>query len=133
MRISDWSSDVCSSDLPIYNALREHDGEVIVKVIGVAASAGSLIAMASDKLLIAKAGFLMIHNASVALFGTRHVVAQVPETVTMIDEAMAGVYAARSGQPDRQVAKRQDKEPMFKGEHAVIHGIADGLLQSDDE
>src|SRR3546814_7099217 len=28
--------------LPLYNALREHDGEVIVKVIGVAASAGSL-------------------------------------------------------------------------------------------
>jgi len=49
--------------LAIYNLLREHPGEVTVKVLGLAASAASVIAMAGDTVQIARAGFYMVHNA----------------------------------------------------------------------
>ncbi|MFT2622165.1 head maturation protease, ClpP-related, partial [Escherichia coli] len=58
--------------LAIYNLLREHEGEVNVKVLGLAASAGSVIAMAGDTVQIARAGFLMIHNAWVVAMGNRN-------------------------------------------------------------
>ncbi|MBN0106041.1 Clp protease ClpP, partial [Pseudomonas aeruginosa] len=47
--------------LAIYNLLREHKGKVTVRVLGLAASAASFIAMAADEVKIARAGFLMIH------------------------------------------------------------------------
>src|SRR3546814_5290865 len=34
MRISDWSSDVCSSDLPVIATLEDLDVEALVKILG---------------------------------------------------------------------------------------------------
>ena len=45
--------------LAIYNLLREHKGEVTVKVVGLAASAASIIAMAGDTVQIARAAFFL--------------------------------------------------------------------------
>ena len=41
----------------IYNLLREHPAKVTVQVLGLAASAASIIAMAGDEILIAKSAF----------------------------------------------------------------------------
>lgn len=48
--------------LAIYNALKGSGKEIVVKVMGVAASAASLIAMAGDKIIMPKNTFMMIHN-----------------------------------------------------------------------
>src|SRR6185436_2438068 len=58
--------------MAIYNLLREHQGKVTVKVLGVAASAASIVAMAGDEIQIARAGFLMIHNTWVIAMGNRN-------------------------------------------------------------
>ena len=42
--------------LAIYNLLREHKGAVTVNILGIAASAASVIAMAGDEVRIARAG-----------------------------------------------------------------------------
>src|SRR5690606_23214700 len=49
--------------IAIYNLLREHPAEVTVNVMGLAASAASIIAMAGDKINVALGSFVMIHNA----------------------------------------------------------------------
>ena len=117
--------------LAIYNLLREHDGEVTVKVLGLAASAASIIAMAGDKVQIARAGFLMIHNAWVMAAGNRHDLAEVADTLKPFDEAMAGIYAARTGQERKAMAKLMDAETWIGGEAAIEGGFADELLPSD--
>ena len=50
--------------LAIYNLLREYEGRVTVKVLGIAASAASIIAMAGDDIQIGRGAFLMIHNSA---------------------------------------------------------------------
>jgi ATP-dependent Clp protease protease subunit len=62
--------------IAIYNALREHQQEITVQVIGMAASAASIIAMAGDKVEIGAASFLMIHNCLVMAIGNRHDMAE---------------------------------------------------------
>jgi ATP-dependent Clp protease protease subunit len=54
--------------LAIYNLLRAHEAKVDVQIMGLAASAASIIAMAGDSVQIGKAASLMIHNA----WGLRH-------------------------------------------------------------
>lgn len=56
----------------IYNLLREHQGKVTVRVMGLAASAASVIAMAGDEILMGDGSFLMIHNAWAVAIGNRH-------------------------------------------------------------
>lgn len=118
--------------LAIYNLLREHDGKVQVNVLGVAASAASIIAMASDELRVAKAGFLMIHNAWAIALGNRNDMRATADLLEQFDSAMAGVYADRSGISQAQIAKYMDAETFFDGEKAVELGLADALLASDE-
>lgn len=117
--------------LAIYNLLREHSGEVTVKVLGLAASAASVIAMAGDTVQIARAGFLMIHNAWVMAIGNRNDLEEVAATLKPFDDAMASIYAARTGQDVKAMAKLMDAETWIGGEAAVEGGFADELLASD--
>lgn len=120
------------SGLAIYNLLREHPGKVTTNVIGVAASAASVIAMASDTLRVGKAAFLMIHNAQAVAMGNRHELAKVIGILAQFDEAMALVYADRSGMPVVKITAMMDAVTHFTGEQAVSNGMADALLESDE-
>lgn len=117
--------------LAIYNLLREHDGEVTVKVLGLAASAASIIAMAGDTVQIARAGFLMIHNAWVIAVGNRNDLREYADTLEPFDRAMADIYAARTGQDQKAMAKLMDSETWIGGSDAIDEGFADELLPSD--
>ena len=117
--------------LAIYNLLREHDGEVTVKVLGLAASAASVIAMAGDTVQIARAGFLMIHNCWVMAIGNRHDLREVADTLEPFDAAMTDIYAARTGLSVEEIQKQMDGETWINGSSAVDQGFADELLPSD--
>lgn len=117
--------------LAIYNLLREHKGEVTVKVLGLAASAASVIAMAGDTVQIARAGFLMIHNAWVLAVGNRNDLREYADTLEPFDRAMADIYAARTGQDMEAMAKLMDAESWIGGADAIEQGFADELLPSD--
>lgn len=117
--------------LAIYNLLREHDGEVTVKVLGLAASAASVIAMAGDTVQVARAGFLMIHNAWVMAIGNRNDLIEIADTLKPFDDAMASIYAARTGKDMKAMAKLMDAETWIGGQSAIDDGFADEFLPSD--
>ncbi|MFB2530707.1 head maturation protease, ClpP-related [Paracoccus sp. p3-h83] len=117
--------------LAVYNLLREHPGAVTVRIIGLAASAASIIAEAGDTVQIAQAGFLMIHNAWVLSAGDRHALAQTCEMLAAVDGVMADVYAARSGLAASEVTALMDRETWLSGKEAIARGLADEHLASD--
>ncbi|MBO9398740.1 MULTISPECIES: head maturation protease, ClpP-related [unclassified Shimia] len=117
--------------IAIYNMLRAHPHKVTVKVIGLAASAASVIAMAGDEIQIGKTGFMMIHNAWTIALGNRHDLIEAAETIEPFDDAMATLYASRSGDEKSKVIAWMDDETWFNGEQAVEVGLADGFLPAD--
>lgn len=117
--------------LAIYNLLREHEGEVTVKVLGLAASAGSIIAMAGDNVQVARAGFFMVHNSWVMAAGNRLDLREIADWLEPFDAAMADIYTARTGLKTDAVAKLMDAESWIGGSAAVDQGFADSLLPSD--
>lgn len=116
----------------IYNTLRDHKGQVTVKVLGMAASAASLITMAGDEILIAKSAFLMMHNMWVGVVGNRHDLRDVADMLEPFDLSMTEIYAARSGMDLKAVGKMLDKETYINGSGAVEQGFADALLPADE-
>lgn len=118
--------------MAIYNMLREHPGHVTVNVLGIAASAASIIAMGGDEIRVARAGFLMIHNAWIWVPGNRHELRAYADYLEPFDATMADVYAAQSGQDASVIARMMDTETWIGGSSAVEQGFAHGLLASDE-
>ncbi|WP_088141925.1 head maturation protease, ClpP-related [Achromobacter xylosoxidans] len=112
----------------IYNQLREHKAKVTVNILGVAASAASVVAMAGDEIRIGRPSFLMIHNCWCLAAGNRHDFAQLAEQMAPFDTAMADVYQARTGISLERIQSLMDKESWIGGAAAVNEGWADALL-----
>lgn len=119
------------SGVNIYNQLREHDGVVTARVLGLAASAASVIAMASDTLQIGKSAFLMIHKAHGLVMGNENDMLEAADVFRKFDAAMAGVYSDRTGIARNKIADYMNAETFFSGAEAVENGFADELLASD--
>lgn len=118
--------------IAIYNLLREHPHKVTVQIMGLAASAASVIAMAGDDILISEVGFMMVHNSWGLAIGNRHDLRAAADVMEPFDDAMAKLYAARA-EVDRAVAAAwMDKETWFNGDGAIEAGLADGLLSYTD-
>lgn len=117
--------------LAIYNLLREYQGKVTVKVLGIAASAASIIAMAGDDIQIGRGAFLMIHNCWVVAMGNRHDFSELSNSLEPFDAAMADIYSARSGLDITTVQQLMDAESYIGGSDAVEKGLADSLLSAD--
>lgn len=117
--------------LAIYNLLRQHRGRVTVRVVGIAASAASVIAMAGDQIEIARAGFLMIHNTWVMAIGDRNALRDTAAWLEPFDQTAVDIYAARSGMGAGDLAAMLDKETWLSGATCVENGLADTLLDSD--
>jgi ATP-dependent Clp protease, protease subunit len=116
----------------IYELLRQHArerGKVTVQVMGLAASAASLIAMAGDEILIGQSSFFMIHNSWVVAMGDRNAFGEVKDWLAQFDGMMADVYAARSGLEVKKVAGMMDAETWLSATTALDQGFADATLE----
>lgn len=118
--------------LAIYNLLRDYKGKVTVKVMGLAASAASIIAMAGDDVQIGRGAFLMIHNCWVYAMGNRHDLAQVAADMEPFDKAMNDIYGARTGLDSETIEAMMNAETYIGGSDAVEKGFADRLLSADE-
>lgn len=118
--------------IAIYNRLREHSHKVTTKVLGMAASAASVIYLAGAERQVASSAFLMIHNCWTFLAGNRHYLRDVADDMEEFDAAMADLYAETSEQPVEAMAEMMDDETFIRGKRAVELGLATGLLSSDE-
>lgn len=115
-----------------YNLLRRHDGEVRVEIVGIAASAASVIAMAGDEIMIAANAEIMIHEARGLFFGTKSEMRDAWETLAHIDTAMCETYSARSGRPVAEFeALIAGQDVFLRGQQAIDAGLADALMERE--
>lgn len=117
--------------IAIYNLLRAHEKKVTVRVMGIAASAASIIAMAGDQIEMARASFMMIHNAWTIAMGDRHYMHDVGDWLEPFDDALAGVYEARTGTGKTEIVAMMDKETWLSAGQAIDMGFADAYLAAD--
>ena len=117
--------------IAIYNVLREHSQPVTVKIMGMAASAASIVAMAGDTIEIGTASFIMIHNCWVMAIGNKADLAETAAFLEPFDQAMADVYATRTGQSVSDIVAWMDAETYMSGTVAVERGFADSMLAAD--
>lgn len=112
----------------IYHALKSHPGLVVARVDGRACSAASLIMCGADRVEVYKNSLIMIHGvqASLPRINASNI-KKLAADIEAIDSAMAEIYAARSGQPIKQIRDWMDPEKWMNGSEAIELGFADTL------
>lgn len=119
--------------LAIYNLLREHPAKVSVEVMGLAASAASVIAMAGDHVAMGMGSFLMIHNAWGVVVGNRNDMREAADMFEQFDRAMGDIYAARAGLDPDEIAALMDAESFLGANDAVAKGFADATFNAPEK
>ncbi|MDE1476498.1 head maturation protease, ClpP-related [Xenorhabdus bovienii] len=117
--------------IAIYNLLRNHGGKVTVNVLGLAASAASVIAMAGDEINMGRGAFLMIHNAWTYCCGNKNELMAVAEALKPFDDSLIDIYATRTGIDRAIITNMMDGETFINHTDAMAQGFADGLLTAD--
>ncbi|WP_426036491.1 head maturation protease, ClpP-related [Brevundimonas sp. DC300-4] len=113
--------------IAIYNLLRDHPAKVTVEVMGWAASAASIIAMAGDDIRMGLGTFMMVHNAWGVVVGNRHDMRGGADLFDGFDSAIADIYQARTGMDRKAIVKLMDAETFMGPSEAVKNGFADSI------
>ncbi|TXH84825.1 MAG: Clp protease ClpP [Rhizobium sp.] len=115
--------------IAIYNLLREHPAKVTIDVMGWAASAASIIAMAGDEIRMGLGTFMMVHNAWGVVVGNRHDMRDAAKLFDGFDAAIADIYEARTGMKRAAIEKLMDAETFMGPSQAVENGFADVVME----
>ncbi|UVJ28296.1 head maturation protease, ClpP-related [Staphylococcus aureus] len=125
--INSGGGDVYSGS-EIYTSLKTYPGKVNIKIVGVAASAASVIAMAGDQIEISPTAQIMIHNAWTMAMGD---INEMQKTVDMLDSVNRGIanaYINKTGKTEDEILSLMNKETWFNAQDAVEHGFADSKM-----
>lgn len=114
--------------IAIYNLLAAHPAKVTVNVMGLAASAASIIAMAGDTINMGTGSFLMIHNAWGVVVGNKNDMRAAADVFDGFDAALADIYHARTGVKKAEISALMDGETFMGSADAIRRGFADGTI-----
>lgn len=116
--------------LAIYTALAASGKNITAKVMGLAASAASVILMAAKRIEMPKNTHQMAHKASGGVYGTAEEMREMADVVDSLDRSIIATYAARSGKPEDEIKSLLDKGDLWlTADQAVEMGFADAATE----
>lgn len=111
--------------IAIFNTLRDHQAKVTVVVDSLAASIGSVIAMAGDVVIMAKNSTMMIHEGQGLCIGNAADMSAMAELLNKTSDNIASIYADRAGGTVADWRALMMAETWYTAEEAVKAGLAD--------
>jgi ClpP class serine protease len=116
----------------IYGLLASVEPPVTIEILGVAASAASLIAMAGRPLRMAENAVMMLHRASSAVYGDVDDLESSLQMLRSVDAAMTRVYAARAGVSDEVAGEWLRATTWFGADEALAAHLVDEVFEPSD-
>lgn len=112
----------------IYNMLMDYQGNVKVKIDGLAASAASVIAMAGTEVLMSPVAMMMIHNPMTVAIGDSKEMQKASEMLSEVKESIINAYEIKTGLARSKISHLMDAESWFNAKKAIELGFVDGIL-----
>lgn len=103
----------------IYTALKEHNGNVTTKIVGIAASAAGMVAMGGSRVLITPTGQLMVHNVSSIARGDYRAIQHEAEVLKEYNKTISSAYRLKSGLDEDTLLEMMNKETWLSAKQAL--------------
>lgn len=119
----------CIAASQIYSMLMDYEGDVTIKVDGIAASAASVIAMAGTTVLMAPTALMMIHNPMTLAYGNKDEMNKAIEMLDEVKESIINAYEIKTGMSRAKISHLMDSETWMNANKAIEMGFADDILE----
>jgi ATP-dependent Clp protease protease subunit len=123
--INSGGGDVIAAS-EIYEALRQYKGNVLIHVVGLAASAASMI-MCARECDISPTSLVMIHNVSTGVHGDKNAMSHEAEVLSAADEAVCAAYQIKTGKSKDELLGMMNEETWLPAKKAVELGFCDHM------
>lgn len=113
----------------MHNLLVRHPAQKICLIDGLCASAAVYPALACDEIRIPANAWMMIHPASVGVYGLAEDLRREADRLDQTNLTAAKLYAARTGKGEDEMMTLMQAETWLDGEAAVALGLADTVIE----
>lgn len=119
--------------ITIYNRLKDHSAKVKVIVDGWACSAASIIAMSADELVMNTGSMLMIHQASIGIYGNKDELEKEAELLGKLDSNLVDIYMTKALVDRKEIEQMVKNETWFTAEEAIAIGFATSVEDTNED
>jgi len=131
VEINSYGGDVYAGS-DIYTMLKQYDGNVVVKIFGLAASAASFIAMAGKKVMISPLAQIMIHNVSSGAWGDYRALEHEADVLKGWNKSIANAYILKTGMSQGELLSLMNKESWLTAQDALKNKFVDEIMFDEE-
>ena len=116
----------------IYTALVMNGAKITGTVMGICASAATIVLMACEERRIAKNAIMMAHNPSVSLWGSYQTeeLLKLAEVTEQVKKSIMTAYMERLDKTEDEISQLMDEESWYVGQEAVDAGFCSSVIES---
>jgi len=111
--------------LAIYDAISRMPQKVTTRIEGIAASMGSVIALAGDEVIMSENSLYMIHNVWGGEVGDAGDLRKAADLMDKMGDRLVSIYMSKSGNSEEQIRSWMNEETWFDSSEAVKYGFVD--------
>lgn len=128
--INSEGGDVFSAS-EIYTELRSYKGEVNARIVGVAASAATVISSACSKVTMSPTASYMIHKASTIGIGNSDDFKHASDFLDTVDKSIVTAYMDKTGMAQEDLLQMMKDETWLSASDAKEKGFVDEIMFSE--
>ena len=125
IRVNSNGGDVFAGS-EIYDLLANYSGNVLIRIVGMAASAASVIACAGPS-EIAPTAMMMIHNVQSRAEGDYRDMEHSADTLREANRAIMAAYRSKTGLSEEELLGLMNETTYMSADTAVAKGFADKI------
>lgn len=142
VRINSYGGDAMTA-LDIRQQFLDH-GDVTVYIVGMTASAATILAMGAKKVVMSRYALMLVHQASNfssswGYYNKEQLESKIAElrksqaTLDTLDRVIASIYAVRSKREAKEMAELMSEERWITAEEALEYGLIDEIDPDEEE
>ena len=113
--------------MAIYNVLLKRTQKTTIYIEGIAASMGSIIALAGDEVIMSENSLYMIHNAWGGTMGEASDMRKYANILEKLSNESADIYVKKTGLSIEEVKDMMNEETWMNAEEALEFGFIDSV------
>jgi ATP-dependent Clp endopeptidase proteolytic subunit ClpP len=129
LRINCIGGDVFDG-MAMYNIIKKREAKTTAYIEGIAASMGSVIALAADEVVMAENSLFMIHNAWGGAMGEAEDMRKTASILEKISGEIANIYERKTRLSLNRIVEMMDKETWLNAQEAYELGFIDLISDS---
>jgi len=129
VRINSPGGDVFDGTA-IFNTLKDYSGKVTVRIEGLAASMGSVIALAGKDVQAYPSTMMMIHEPWVYTAGNQYELQDIIEILSKISGSILDIYTGKTKTGKKEMREMMKAETWMTAKEAKEKGFVDTIIEA---